>query len=109
MGENFFRDYSGVKERVTEVDNTATSLEPNETLVLVKATTGNFNLSMPEVAKAKGKTIDIHMISRVSAYGCTIVKTGQVFGWSNLTLDAMGESYSLRSNGFAWIVTDNAT
>lgn len=85
-------------------DDTAVQLEVNETLVQVEIDDGTFEVTLPPVAEAKGKTYSIWVKSRVSG-AMTLTHDDDSIDWAqwgDLTMDAANDRVLFRSDGRMW-------
>lgn len=81
----------------------ATTLEPHETVVhaSVTAATGNYTVTLPSVAEARGKVFFIHATR--SANALTLTHAGDSRNWGgDYTLDADNDGIALLSDGRKW-------
>ena len=89
---------------VVYVDDTATTLLPNQQICIVDSGDGTVTITLPNVGDAKGKTYFIQATTG-NTNAVTVTDGGDDALWSDITdLDAANDYLGVLSLGYRWVI-----
>lgn len=110
MRDQVYGDHIQVYRDATTDTGQAITINPYETLVEIHLTDGTntatATATLPPVSKAKGQRVTVVAVD--CAGGITLQDQDDSENWSDLTLDTDADRATLESNGYQWVVVENA-
>ena len=103
MLERKFREQTEVQSGNKVVFLTeAATLEPYQQVVRIDSTAEPFTVTLPRVDRVPGMLFSFRALAANSSYPCLVQDQDESEDWTDQTLDAVGDSFVLYSDGRKW-------
>lgn len=106
-------NYGVVNVAAKASNDDAHSIGETEQVTVFKSISGTTaaDVFLPPLKKVIGKAYTVVVVARADTAALTLkanAEDGTPLGWTNKTLDAAGDRITLVSNGYNWVIIENA-